>query len=363
MVIYVLFISITNRATSRRFPFYDFVVDAAFDFKRELMKVLVTGSSGHLGEALMRVLPAFGHEAFGLDLKPGPFTNLVGSINDRSAVRQCISGVDAVLHTATLHKPHVVTHAKQAFIDNNVSGTLNLLEEAAGTGVQRFVFTSTTSAFGTALNPEGDLPAAWIDQTVTPVPKNIYGVTKVAAEDLCALFAKRHGVNCIILRTSRFFPEMDDNKVTRGAFSDTNAKANEFLFRRVDIEDVALAHERAMIKAVDIGFANYVISAPSPFKKGDLATLRNNPEAVVSAHYQRFTSIYRKVGFRMFGDIDRVYASDAARSDLGWMPSHDFGSVLKQLEDGQPIGSDLAQTIGSKGYHDETFRDGPYPVD
>jgi len=176
------------------------------------MTILVTGSSGHLGEALMRRLAADGRSACGLDIKPSPFTTHVGSITDRSFMRAAMTDIDAIIHAATLHKPHVATHSKQAFIDINVSGTLNLLEEAASNGLQRFVFTSTTSAFGTALNPEDDLPAAWIDETVTPVPKNIYGVTKVAAEDLCALFAKKHGANCIILRTSRFFPEMDDGR-------------------------------------------------------------------------------------------------------------------------------------------------------
>src|SRR5262245_25616625 len=70
------------------------------------MKVLVTGSAGHLGEALVRTLQNTSHEVVGLDLTPSPFTSNVGSVADRSCVRQCMRGVDAVLHTATLHKPH-----------------------------------------------------------------------------------------------------------------------------------------------------------------------------------------------------------------------------------------------------------------
>ena len=59
-----------------------------------------------------------------------------------------MAGVDAVVHTATLHKPHVATHTRQDFVDTNITGTLNLLEEAVAAGVSSFVFTSTTSAFG-----------------------------------------------------------------------------------------------------------------------------------------------------------------------------------------------------------------------
>ena len=117
------------------------------------MRILITGSSGHLGEALVRTLQGLGYEVVGLDLVASPFTNEVGSIIDRAYVKHCMKGVDAVIHTATLHKPHVVTHPRQAFIDTNITGTLNLLEEAASVGVERYIFTSTTSAFGGALTP------------------------------------------------------------------------------------------------------------------------------------------------------------------------------------------------------------------
>ena len=90
------------------------------------MKVLVTGSSGHLGEALVRTLRGLGHEIVGLDMLSGPYTTCVGSVTDRASVRQCMSGVEWVLHTATLHRPHVDSHGRQDFIDVNVTGTLKL---------------------------------------------------------------------------------------------------------------------------------------------------------------------------------------------------------------------------------------------
>jgi nucleoside-diphosphate-sugar epimerase len=62
-------------------------------------------------------------------------------------------GVHIVFHAATFHKPHVSTHARQEFIDTNITGTLNLLEEAVDAGVKSFIYTSTTSVFGDALIP------------------------------------------------------------------------------------------------------------------------------------------------------------------------------------------------------------------
>src|SRR6266496_2867627 len=149
------------------------------------LRILVTGSAGHLGEALVRTLRNTNYDVIGVDIVQSDFTDKVGSIVDGIFVKRFMKGVDAVLHTATLHKPHVITHARQHFIDTNITGTLNLLEEAAAAGVGSFVFTSTTSAFGGALTPPADVPAVWVTEDVTPIPKNIYGVTKAAAEDLC----------------------------------------------------------------------------------------------------------------------------------------------------------------------------------
>ncbi len=238
------------------------------------MTVLVTGSSGHLGEALMRTLRGNARAAIGLDIIPGPFTDAIGSIADRDLARRSIQGVDAVLHVATLHKPHVDTHAREAFVETNVHGALILLEEAVRARVRAFVMTSTTSAFGDALNPPPGQPAAWIDERVAPVPKNIYGVTKTAAEDLCQLFHRNEGLKAIVLRTSRFFPEEDDDRAAREAYADDNAKANEYLFRRVAIEDVVDAHLLAIERAPAIGFGKYIISATTPFLPEDCAGLR-----------------------------------------------------------------------------------------
>jgi UDP-glucose 4-epimerase len=161
------------------------------------MAILVTGSAGHLGEALMRTLAEAGHDAIGVDIKRSAFTHEIGSVADRVFVKGCMRAVHAVLHTATLHKPHVATHTRQAFVDTNITGTLNLLEEATAAGVSAFVFTSTTSVFGRVLTPPPEAPAAWITENVVPAPKNIYGVTKIAAENLCMANSKIREHLCV----------------------------------------------------------------------------------------------------------------------------------------------------------------------
>lgn len=326
------------------------------------MKILVTGSAGHLGEALVRSLRQSGDEAIGIDITASAYTDVVGSIVDRGLVRHCMTGVAAVLHTATLHKPHVATHSRQDFVDTNISGTLNLLEEASAAGVDAFIFTSTTSTFGDAMTPPADAPAAWIDETVTPIAKNIYGATKLAAEDLCALFHRNQRINCIVLRTSRFFPEQDDRRETREAYADANIKANEFLYRRVDVEDVVSAHLLAVQRASALGFGRYIISATTPFGSDDLAELHRDAPAVLARVIPDYAEVYARLGWKMFPRIDRVYDNARARADLGWQPRYDFAQVLASLRQGLDPRSALAQAIGSKGYHSEVFSDGPYPV-
>ena len=326
------------------------------------MTILVTGSAGHLGEALMRSLRAAGRPALGVDIKPSPFTDRVGSISDRAFVEACMAGVRAVVHPATLHKPHVATHDNQAFIDTNVSGTLALLEAAVAAGVEAFVFTSTTSTFGAALTPAPGEPAAWVTEAVVPVPKNIYGVTKVAAESLCELFFRKHRLPVIVLRTSRFFPEADDDAAVRGRYETVNVQANEMLYRRVDVEDVVSAHLVALEKASAIGFGRYIISATTPFTPDDVAALRQNAVDVVRRLFPHCDEIFAARGWRLFPQIDRVYVNALARNELGWRPKYDFGHVLDCARAGVDFRSPLARAIGSKGYHDRVFEEGPYPV-
>ena len=323
------------------------------------MRILVTGSSGHLGEALCRVLSADGVETVGLDILPAPHTTIVGSIADRETVREAVAGVDAILHAATLHKPHVGSHTRQEFVETNITGTLTLLEEAVEANVSRVIYTSTTSAFGRALTPERGAPANWITEDVVPVPRNIYGVAKVAAENVCELVHRDHGLPILILRTSRFFPEADDRDDVRAAYEDANLKVNELLYRRADLEDIVTAHRLALEKAPELGFGRYIISATTPFTREDLAELHTDAPAVVQRHVP-YRELYDRLGWRMFETIERVYVNAAARHDLGWTPRYDFAYALERLARGEEWRSALTLEVGAKGYHAEST--GPYTI-
>ncbi|MBB3050298.1 nucleoside-diphosphate-sugar epimerase [Prauserella isguenensis] len=316
-------------------------------------RYLVTGSAGHLGEAVVRSLRARGDDVVGLDILDSPFTSVPGSITDRDVVRRALDGVTRVLHTATLHKPHVGSHTRQDFVDVNVTGTLTVLEEAAAAGVRSVVFTSSTSAFGRALTPAPGEPAAWITEDVRPVVRNVYGATKIAAEDLCELLARELDLPVVVLRTSRFFPEGDDRGDVRNAFDDTNLKVNEYAYRRVDLEDVVDAHLLAAHRAPELGFDRFIISATTPFTRADTAELATDAPAVFARVLPDVAERYEEWGWRMLPTLDRVYSNERALTGLGWRPRYDIRAAVELAGTTGTARSPTARAVGAKGYHPE----------
>lgn len=301
------------------------------------MRILLTGSSGWLGRFLAPMLRAAGHRVIGLDVAPGIDTQLLGSVADRALVDRAFGehGIEAVIHAGGLHKPDIARYPAQAFVDVNVTGTLNLIEAAAAAGNDRFVFTSTTSLMISEAIRRGEGDAVWLDERSGPLaPRNIYGVTKLAAEQLCRLAHLEKGMACVVLRTGRFFPEEDD---THRDLSGPNTKANEFLNRRLTVEDAARAHLVALERAPATGFGTYVIAAPTPFAPTECAELARDAPAVIARHFPGAAGLYARQGWRLPRAIDRVYDASLAARELGFVCETGFAQVLAALEAGAPL--------------------------
>ena len=320
------------------------------------MRLLVTGSSGWLGRFACPAFTTAGHTVVGLDIAPGPHTTIVGSVADCALVDRVFAehGIEAVIHCGGLHKPDIARFPAQAFVDTNVTGTLNLLQAAVAAGHDRFVFTSTTSLMiSQAIRDEVSDKAVWLDENTGPLePRNIYGVTKLAAEGLCRQHFLEHGLASVVLRTSRFFPEDDDTHATP---SGPNLKANEFLNRRLTVEDVVRAHEVALKKAPDVGFDIAIVSAPPPFSTDDATELKTNAAAVIRRYFPEVDEIYRRRGWTLPQSIGRVYDSAHAERSLGFRCQTDFAAVLDAVRNDAVL--PFAHDAGYAGPQAEVARD------
>ena len=285
----------------------DVKIDAKF-----IMRVLVTGSSGQLGAVISSMLSKE-HSITGVDSLPGKYTSHTGDITNYEFVLSVTKDVEIIIHTCSLHAPHLKTHSSEDFINTNINGTLNLLKSAIQNRIRRFVYTSTTSLYGYAM--VSTKQAVWVTEDLLPRPRDIYDITKIAAEGLCEMYANNHDLPCISLRVSRYFPESD------------YLMAIYRLYRGVDVRDASAAHILAM-KAEKKGYEVFNISALSPFSRDETYDLLHDAPSVLLRHYPDIDKLFAQRGWELPRSIDRVYSIDKAKKILNYCPNFNFDTLL-----------------------------------
>ena len=186
-----------------------------------------------------------------------------------------------------------------------------------------------------------------------PFPKTSTDSPKRLLKIFASYFTRIERLPSIVLRISRFFPEEDFDRAEREAYSNDNMKVNEFLYRRVDLEDAVSACLLAAKRASTIGFGRYIVSATTPFAPSDLQDLRVDAPLAVRRYVPDFEEEYKRIGWKMVPRVDRVYVNERARNELGWQPRYDFKFLVDRLRASDDIKSPLARLVGSKGYHAE----------
>lgn len=277
------------------------------------MRILLTGSSGRVGRAIFAALAARGDAVSGLDRSPFATTRHVGDVGDATAMRRLVQGMDAVIHVAGLHAPHVGRVPDAAFEEVNVAATRQLALLAREAGVRRFVFTSTTALYGDAVVAG---QCRWIDEATPPLPRTVYHRSKLRAESaLEALAGAALGVR--VLRMSRCFPERAD------------AMAVHRLHRGIDVRDVADAHVAALHDE-GVPFARYVISAAPAFVRGDVDALAADARACIGRCAPALAAAFARRGWTLPSTLDRIYDPALACARLDWRPRYGFDEVLAQ---------------------------------
>ena len=283
-----------------------------------MKKILVTGASGQLGRELVVLLKSRNYEVFGIDLVASPTTDEIIDIRNALKINALTVGFDAIIHTAAMHGKHYeLKYPREDFIETNINGTFNLLNACVLNGIKKFVYTSTTSIYGKAMVNENQ--AVWVDETLTPNPRDIYDITKLTAELLCQDYFEKEGIETTVLRVSRFLPENE------------NTKAIHRLYRGLDERDGAMAHLLTLEKTFKT-FEIYNISNESPFQKADLEALIHNPKEVIEQYYPNIEQIFKQKNWVFPTKIDRVYSIEKAKKELGYQPINNFDSFINKIK-------------------------------
>jgi UDP-glucose 4-epimerase len=279
-----------------------------------MKKILVTGSSGQLGSELVNQLKSRNYNVFGIDIVESETTDRIVNICNPEKVNELTIGIDAIIHTAAIHGKHYeLKYPREEFISTNIDGTFNLLNACVINGIKKFLYTSTTSIYGNAMvNPN---QAVWVDETLTPDPRDIYDITKLTAELLCRDYFEKEGIETTVLRVSRFLPEEE------------NLKAIHRLYRGLDERDGAYGHILALEKTFKT-FEIYNISNESPFQKADLEALIRNPKEVIAKYYPKIESIFADKNWIFPDKIDRVYSIEKAKRELNYNPVNNFDNFI-----------------------------------
>lgn len=280
-----------------------------------MKRIIVTGSSGKLGREIIKQLRLRNYEALGIDLLASETTDKLVDIRNKKAIEEVTKGYDAIIHTAALHGKHTdLNFPRDKFIETNIKGTSNLLSACVVNGIKKFLYTSTTSIYGTAMvDPQ---QAVWVDENLIPEPRDIYDITKLTCELLCKDYFEKEEIETTVLRVSRFLPE------------DDNTKANHRIYRGLDEEDGAIGHLLALEKKFD-SFQIYNISNESPFKMDDLVDLYVNPKKVMTKYYPDIEKIYADKNWKFLERIDRVYSIEKAKKELNYNPTKNFDTFIK----------------------------------
>ncbi|MGC4392686.1 NAD-dependent epimerase/dehydratase family protein [Agrobacterium sp. M50-1] len=159
--------------------------------------ILVTGSAGRVGKAVVTALRAQGRNVRGLDLKPAGAggEEIVGSLEDVQAVSKAVEGVSAVLHLGAFMSWAPADRDRMFAV--NVEGTHRLLDAASAAGVRRFVFASSGEVY-----PENRPQFLPVTEDHPLRPNSPYGLTKLLGEELVRFHQRTGGMETVILRFS-----------------------------------------------------------------------------------------------------------------------------------------------------------------
>jgi UDP-glucuronate 4-epimerase len=281
------------------------------------MKVLVTGGAGLIGMQLRRHLAAAGHQVTAIDVtrfdRPDPDLGIVG-LDDVAALDALAAerGIEAIVHCAAISGPMMAVGKPMQLVDVNITGTARLLDLARRHGMQRFVYCSSISVYGST----GDV----LITEDTPVqPTSVYAATKAACESLVGAFAAEYGLDGVSVRIGRVYgpyrrASCHLNSIIRDANAGrpTQIPADpSFTYHYVHVEDVAGAI-RTALEAKALPYRVYNVGGNAFLTMPQIIDIAR---ATIPG-----TRIEMVPGADDVPDIQAGFSVERIAEDLGWRP-------------------------------------------
>lgn len=167
------------------------------------MRIAVTGAAGHVGPFVLDELLRYGHEPVAVDLRPGSDDRVEwvrADVEDADALERAFAGCASVIHLAAIRAPGIAP--PQVTFRVNTQGTICGLEAAVRVGAERFVLASSDSALGFCFQLREMLPDYLpLDEEHPARPQDCYGLSKLAAEEICRSYTRSGSISTVCLRT------------------------------------------------------------------------------------------------------------------------------------------------------------------
>lgn len=283
-----------------------------------MKKVVITGGSGLLGRHVVEHFLEHGYDVVNADMTPDRSSKARYVKVNLQNLGECygvLEGADAVVHLAAI--PQAYTHPNEVVFQNNTVATYNILEAAAGRGIQKAVIASSESSYGLVFARHAFSPQyVPIDEQHPQLPQDCYGLSKIVNEETAAMFCRRVGMQAVSFRLGNVItPEAYANFKN---FIHTPKARAVIVWSYIDARDAASACRMA-IEADGLGHGVYNIAAD------DTSMDIKNDELMALCHPD--TKDFRNA----MDNFETLLSNKKAKKDFGWQPVHFWRNYVSDV--------------------------------
>jgi nucleoside-diphosphate-sugar epimerase len=274
-----------------------------------MKKVVITGSAGLLGPYVVEHFVEQGYTVLSVD-KVKPAKSLTRHMTaDLTNLGECygiLEGADAVIHLAAI--PSAYIFPNEVTFQNNVMGTYNILEAAAGLGIQKAVIASSECAYGICNSRQGLEPIyVPVDEEHPTLPEDSYGLGKICGEAIADAIHRRTGMQIVSFRIGNIISK--EKYANFPGFIHEAKKRKQLIWNYIDARDIAVACRKA-VEADGLGSIVLNLAA-------DDTCMDIRSSDLISAELPNVKDIRSSID-----GYQTLYSNAKAKQVLNWQPVH-----------------------------------------